>query len=825
MNIRYATMSDLDDIVSVESECFPVLEAATKEEFEQRIKYYGNHFWLMFDDDKLIAFVDGFVTDEADLTDEMYENASMHNENGAWQMIFGVNTLPEYRRCGYAKELIKKAILDARKQNRKGLVLTCKESLVPYYSKFGFVDEGITDKSTHGNVLWHQMRLDFKLRNNGVNPSDNKNVTANKKFAADRILSYFKEEWKVLLIITVSGLIYNFGLLLGPWFEGKMTGCLIDILSQNAVYKDMLILVVAYVISIGVVQVSRYIKRFYVRRFANNVNRRMKKILYGTLVLKSKTELESEGMGDIMTKAILDVDDCAEGMRKFTTEVFDTGVALAAYAGMLLVYDVRLALIAMIFPPISYMLAEKMKIIVQRTGAEYKRQSGILSNATLDRASNAITYRVYGREENRRIAYEDNLSSYEKAAIMANIWNSSMTPLYRIISMTGIIFILYFGSKNVLGTGWKSWDIAAFTTFLACFIKLSDKSSKAAKLFNAVHKAQVSWKRIKPLMVIQDKDTDCKNQTSGKLEVKNLSFTYPDGKTVYNDISFTAEPGEIIGVTGPVACGKSTFGKTFLCECPYKGSIKYNGNELSSVADNVRSGIISYLGHDPELFNDSIKNNVLLGDDCNVSEYLKNVCIDKEVSQMENGVDTLIGNGGVRLSGGQAQRIALARTLCHKKPVLVLDDPFSALDRSTEEKIYNNLCDIAKNNIVIIMSHRLYMFPKMDKVIWMDDAKAIVGTHEEIMSQCLQYRKLYETVSTQTGDSVAEHTENVINKNADEDNDAINNNSSSKEKDVVQKNIMSSHKDMSQNTMEEKDVSQNKNTEKNKKKEVDSNEQ
>ena len=493
MNIRYATMADLDDIASVESECFPVLEAATKEEFEQRIKYYGNHFWLMFDEGKLIAFVDGFVTDEADLTDEMYENASMHNENGAWQMIFGVNTLPEYRRCGYAKELIKKAILDARKQNRKGLVLTCKESLVPYYSKFGFVDEGITDKSTHGNVLWHQMRLDFKLRNNGVNPSDNKNVTVHKTFKADRILSYFKEEWKVLLIITVSGFIYNLGLLFGPWFEGKMACCLIDILAKNAVYKDMLILVIAYVISIGVVQVSRYIKRFYVRRFANNVNRRMKKILYGTLVLKSRTELEGEGMGDIMTKAILDVDDCAEGMRKFTTEIFDTGVALAAYAGMLLVYDVRLALIAMIFPPISYIIAEKMKVIVQKTGSAYKKQSGILSNATLDRASNAITYRVYGREADRKNAYEDNLAEYEKSAIYANIWNSSLTPLYRIISMMGILFILYFGSRNVLGTGWRTWDIAAFTTFLACFIKLSDKSSKAAKLFNAVHKAQVSW--------------------------------------------------------------------------------------------------------------------------------------------------------------------------------------------------------------------------------------------------------------------------------------------------------------------------------------------
>ena len=762
MNIRYATMADLDDIASVESECFPVLEAATKEEFEQRIKYYGNHFWLMFDDDKLIAFVDGFVTDEADLTDDMYENASMHNENGAWQMIFGVNTLPEYRRCGYAKELIKKAILDAGKQNRKGLVLTCKESLVPYYSKFGFVDEGITDKSTHGNVLWHQMRLDFKLRNNGVNPSDNKNVTAHKTFKADRILSYFKEEWKVLLIITVSGIIYNLGLLLGPWFEGKMAGCLIDILAKNAVYKDMLILVIAYVISIGVVQVSRYIKRFYVRRFANNVNRRMKKILYGTLVLKSRTELEGEGMGDIMTKAILDVDDCAEGMRKFTTEVFDTGVALAAYAGMLLVYDVRLALIAMIFPPISYIIAEKMKVIVQKTGSEYKKQSGILSNATLDRATNAITYRVYGREADRKNAYEDNLDEYEKSAIYANIWNSSLTPLYRIISMMGILFILYFGSRNVLGTGWRTWDIAAFTTFLACFIKLSDKSSKAAKLFNAVHKAQVSWKRIKPLMIIQAKDTDCKNQTSGRLDVQNLSFTYPDGKNVYNGISFTAEPGQIIGVTGPVASGKSTFGRTFLCEYPYEGSIMYNGCELRNAADNERTGIISYLGHDPELFNDSIKNNILLGDNKDVNEYLKAVCIDKEVEAMEQGADTIIGSGGVRLSGGQAQRIALARTLCHKKPVFILDDPFSALDRNTEEQIYNNLRKMTEGSIVIILSHRLYMFPKLDKVIWLDEGSVRVGTHDELMLECMAYRQLNDAANAMSEDTVSyEQCKNV----------------------------------------------------------------
>ena len=160
MTIRTATIEDLEAVSAVEAECFPPAEAATKEEFEKRLTHYGKHFWLMFDGDKLIAFVDGFVTDEADLTDEMYEKAEMHDENGAWQMIFGVNTIPAYRKKGYAGELIKRAIADAREQGRKGLVLTCKDRLISYYAKFGFVNEGVSE-SVHGNVVWNQMRLTF----------------------------------------------------------------------------------------------------------------------------------------------------------------------------------------------------------------------------------------------------------------------------------------------------------------------------------------------------------------------------------------------------------------------------------------------------------------------------------------------------------------------------------------------------------------------------------------------------------------------------------------------------------------------------------------
>ena len=161
MIIRTANMEDLDAVASVEALCFPPAEAATKEAFAQRLQYYADHFWLMFDGDRLVSFVDGFVTDQEDLEDEMYERASMHDENGAWQMIFGVNTIPACRGKGYAGLLIQRAIDEARKQGRKGLVLTCKPKLVSYYGRFGFVDEGVSEKSVHGNAVWHQMRLTF----------------------------------------------------------------------------------------------------------------------------------------------------------------------------------------------------------------------------------------------------------------------------------------------------------------------------------------------------------------------------------------------------------------------------------------------------------------------------------------------------------------------------------------------------------------------------------------------------------------------------------------------------------------------------------------
>lgn len=564
----------------------------------------------------------------------------------------------------------------------------------------------------------------------------------------DRILTYFRQEWLPILFTTIFGLLYNGGLLAGPWFEGRLAQCLADILGGSDTAAHMVVLVLAYIAVTLLVQAARFVKRFYVRRFANNINRSMKGVLYANLLRQSRSALEHEGAGELMTKAISDVDDCAEGMRKFTTEVFDTGVALVGYVVMLFVYDWRLALLCLIFPPISYICAELMKKPVQRAGAAYKKAASALSTATLDRARNAVTYRIYGCEDVREERYEEALDNYEKTAVRANVWQSALPPLYLVMSNLSVLFILWFGAKNVLGTGWRAWDIAAFTTFLSCFVKMSTKSSKAAKLFNSVQRAEVSWKRIRPLMKTPEALAPLEIPSAQTLDVSQLSFGYEGAAPVFENLSFTAKPGDIIGVTGPVACGKSTLGRAFLCEQPYGGSIRFGGRELSTLTPRELSSTVGYLGHDPELWNDTVTANVLCGDEGDAWKYLSMTALEGEVRAMEDGAETVVGSSGVRLSGGQAQRLALARTLAHPRPVLILDDPFSALDRSTEDVVFENLKAYARDRIVLLISHRLYHFPEMSQIIYMEDGKATTGTHEALCASIPAYRALYES---QTG--------------------------------------------------------------------------
>lgn len=160
MQIRTATIADLEKIAEVEAICFPPAEAASKESFAKRLQVYPEHFWLLEDDGKLISFINGMVTDEMTIRDEMFADANLHNPTGAWQAIFGVNTLPEYRCKGYAAMVMCHVIEEARRQGRVGVILTCKAEKIAYYQKFGYEILGVSE-SVHGNAVWYDAILRF----------------------------------------------------------------------------------------------------------------------------------------------------------------------------------------------------------------------------------------------------------------------------------------------------------------------------------------------------------------------------------------------------------------------------------------------------------------------------------------------------------------------------------------------------------------------------------------------------------------------------------------------------------------------------------------
>jgi ATP-binding cassette subfamily B protein len=570
----------------------------------------------------------------------------------------------------------------------------------------------------------------------------------------DRIRSYFKSEIAVLSVVTASGLIYNVGLLAGPYFQGKLIDAVSDIIraSPRTTFKSILVLALVYIAVILFVQGSRAIKRFAVRRFANDINASMQNIIYAHIVCKSEDSLLNSSVGSLMTKAVSDVDACVEGMRKFTTEVFDTGVFIVSYLVVLFIYNWKLTAVSCVFIPTALFFAGRLRKVITGYTSSWRKSMSDVAGSSYELVNNAMLYRIYGREEDNCLSYEKLNKDYEKKAVLANIWENSMMPIYKCISLAGVVFIIVFGSKRVVS---GSWTIGTFTAYVTMFAALAEKASHAGKLFNAVQKAEVSWLRIKPFLKDDDASSDTKTVTAqsyaNSLSVcaKNVSFSWTKKSPLLSSVSFDINAGEIMGVTGSVACGKSTLARLFLGGVPYSGSITLNGNELSSLSDDERIALVAYMGHDASLMSATLYDNVTLGDDGDIRPVLSAVSFDQDLASMSDGISTFVGNGGVRLSGGQQERIALARTLYHKKPLIVLDDPFASVDKKTEEQIVRNIKTYCADSAVLIISHRLAQFGSFDRVLLLNgDGTSVCAAHESLLKTSSLYKELYTLQDT-----------------------------------------------------------------------------
>lgn len=159
--IRNVKIEDLDQVTEVEALCFPAAEAAVEASFRQRIETFPDSFFVAEDDNgRIIGFINGCVTDERTIRDEMFEDSGLHHTEGLYQSVFGLDVIPEFRRQGVAADLMNRLMQEAKARGKKGMILTCKDRLIHYYEKFGYRNLGLS-ASVHGGAVWYDMLLEF----------------------------------------------------------------------------------------------------------------------------------------------------------------------------------------------------------------------------------------------------------------------------------------------------------------------------------------------------------------------------------------------------------------------------------------------------------------------------------------------------------------------------------------------------------------------------------------------------------------------------------------------------------------------------------------
>ena len=548
-----------------------------------------------------------------------------------------------------------------------------------------------------------------------------------KKHQKRKLMHYVQMEWKLLVLITVTGLVYNIGLAFFPYFEGQLAQCLSDILNHQAEGKDMYVLVMIYISVVIIVQLARFFKRLSVRYMANHINRRMKLDLYHSLI---HTPLNTADLnaGSLLSRTLRDVDDCVEGIRKTVTEIFDTGIAMLSYVVTLCMYDWKLTLTAGIFPPLAFLFAERMKKTVTALEVQARRSRDHANQLVVDRISSLLSYRSAGCESNVDETVEKTFEKMKSSVSKAQFAVSGIGPVYRAVCLLGMIFVFLIGISRIEN---GLWNIAVLTAYISCYTRVSLKTSKSAALFNSMTRSSVCWKRIKEQMhEVQDESHVPQDISSVSCSIP-VAY-YDSSVPVLHDIHLRFEKGTITGITGRVGCGKTLLAQILSGIREKQGSVMADDRPLSMYD-------VAYCTNRPQIFDDTIYHNITLGKDGDIHEVLQAVCLDHET-----GPDQSAGEMGCHLSIGQQARTALARALYSGRSVLVLDDPFASVDTKTEYQILMTLKNRYRDRVIILFSHRLDCFDLMDQVICIQNGTCVCGSHTSLLEENTEYRTLVQ---------------------------------------------------------------------------------
>lgn len=503
---------------------------------------------------------------------------------------------------------------------------------------------------------------------------------------------------------------------------------------------------------VAVLAVGRFLWRICFFCTANNTETGFRADMFDHAKDLSQQYYKTNKVGDIMSLFTNDLETINECVGEGTLMLFD---ALAL--GVLAIYKMavlnwRLTLFALI--PMGFLAAVGVIMCkyLEKKWEERQEAYSKMSDFTQESFSGIAVIKAFVKEMKELSAFkyinkhnEEVNVSFVKASVLLDL----MVSLF--VGSVVTIIIGYGGWLAHEGT----FSVADLVMFISYFSTITWPVMAVAMLIEMSSRGQASLKRINEFL---DTPIDVKDRegvkdiedVQGEIEFKNLSFQYPDGDhNVLKNISFKIAAGENVGIIGKTGAGKSTIVDLMLRTYNIPDGMYFvDGQDVNDLSIRSVRASIAYVPQDNFLFSDTIASNIAFAfgenevDKARIINVSKMADVDSDISSFKDGYNTILGERGVTISGGQKQRTSIARALMKNATILILDDSLSAVDTKTEENILEGLRENRKGRTTIYIAHRISTVKNLDKIILIDGGEIVdIGTHDELMSRCEEYQR------------------------------------------------------------------------------------
>ncbi|MCK4234402.1 ABC transporter ATP-binding protein [candidate division WOR-3 bacterium] len=453
--------------------------------------------------------------------------------------------------------------------------------------------------------------------------------------------------------------------------------------------------------------------------------------------------------GDLIQRCTSDIDTIR---RFFAIQFIEIGRALfmvGAVLPIMLMLNVRMAIISMAVVPIIFSFAVIFFIKVRSAfqlsdESEGKLSTVLQENLTGVRVVRAFARQMYEIDKFDHVNSEFRDLTYRLIRLLAWYW-----------SVSDFICLLQIGTVLLLGAYWASRGVITLGTFFvfSSYVgMLLWPVRQMGRILTDMGKALVSLGRIQEILkepVEVSADISLKPKINGDIEFKNVFFEYERGKPILKNVSFKVKQGETVAILGPTGSGKSSLVHLLQGLYDYKsGSVKINGVELRDINKKWLRKNVGIVLQEPFLFSKSVKDNIGLAQhgtkEAEVFEAARTAAIHDVILEFDKGYETLVGERGVTLSGGEKQRVAIARVLIKKYPILIFDDSLSAVDTETDAAIRRALKERSHRATTFIISHRITTLSEADTVLVLESGELVQsGTHEELIQKTGLYRRVW----------------------------------------------------------------------------------